>query len=103
MLVTFVAQILIITNIVLRKYGLQFMKRSLTRHSTAEIATLKRCTLLLLFVFISSMLNAQWRSASDATALLLAKNSKIEGYSAHPTNPVGRYADANPKLLPNDT
>ena len=23
--------------------------------------------------------------------------------SAHPTNPVGRYADANPKLLPNDT
>ena len=22
---------------------------------------------------------------------------------AHPTNPVGRYADANPKLLPNDT
>mgnify|MGYP004521638723 CR=1 FL=1 len=26
-----------------------------------------------------------------------------EDILAHPTNPVGRYADANPKLLPNDT
>ena len=28
---------------------------------------------------------------------------KAKDFLAHPTNPVGRYADANPKLLPNDT
>ena len=36
---------------------------------------------------------------------VLSLVNKVENalFLAHPTNPVGRYADANPKLLPNDT
>ena len=42
--------------------------------------------------------NMMWKSYNGVSVIEIRGTNK-----AHPTNPVGRYADANPKLLPNDT
>ena len=49
----------------------------------------------------------RFKSMSMSQAIIKKKERRviiIQGYSAHPTNPVECCADANPKtMLPNDT